>query len=217
MKGKPITPSEKRKILKLLDKGLTIKEVAKEVGMSERTVKKVKAEARPSTKPPMAPGKAKEPRGIWLSVMEDGVQKQIQVIRFEDSGSNSPPYKILTPEGAEYVTEQASYGCSQEEIASALGVSIDTLMNGQNGSTFREAYQKGIDNCRRFLRRTQYNAAKDGNTAMMIWLGKNILGQSDKVSVESKSDVTVDVTSRKSVKEAARAILEREGMLDDKQ
>lgn len=216
MKGKPITPSEKRKILKLLDKGLTIKEVAKEVGMSENSVKRVKAEARPSTKPPMAPGKAKEPRGIWLSVMDDGVQKQIQVIRYEDSKTGAYS-KILTPEGAEYVTEQASYGCSQEEIASAIGVDVITLTNANNGGLFREAYQKGIDNCRRFLRRTQYNAAKDGNTAMMIWLGKNILGQSDKVSVESKSDVTVDVTSRKSVKEAARAILEREGLLDDKQ
>ena len=36
------------------------------------------------------------------------------------------------------------------------------------------------------LRRKQYEVAMSGNTSMLIWLGKNILGQRDHVENEIK-------------------------------
>jgi len=34
------------------------------------------------------------------------------------------------------------------------------------------------------LRRTQWKAATGGNSTMMVWLGKNVLGQTDKQEIE---------------------------------
>ena len=43
------------------------------------------------------------------------------------------------------------------------------------------------------LRRKQFEVALAGNTTMLIWLGKNMLGQAEKSEVEVKSeDVTID-------------------------
>jgi hypothetical protein len=43
------------------------------------------------------------------------------------------------------------------------------------------------------LRRKQFEVALAGNPTMLIWLGKNMLGQAEKSEVEVKSeDVTID-------------------------
>jgi hypothetical protein len=36
------------------------------------------------------------------------------------------------------------------------------------------------------LRRKQYSIAQEGNVTMLIWLGKNWLGQTDKLDIESR-------------------------------
>ena len=51
--------------------------------------------------------------------------------------------------------------------------------------SYSESIAKGRDNGKIRLRQYQWASAKKGNVAMLIWLGKQILGQSD------KQDITV--------------------------
>lgn len=72
--------------------------------------------------------------------------------------------------------------CTAEEIAGILSIDYDTL----NGACKREKRcnfsdylkEKGMAG-KASLRRRQYKAAQDGNATMLVWLGKNWLGQSD--------------------------------------
>ena len=107
----------------------------------------------------------------------------------------------------EQVERLAHIHCTQEEIASALGLSVDTL---QRDPEFCGIYKKGVEAGKRSLRRLQWEAAegKEGevfydknrkvlvddrgrplfrvlpqapNVTMQIWLGKQLLGQKDLV------------------------------------
>lgn len=64
--------------------------------------------------------------------------------------------------------------CTQEEIANILGVSTKTL---QRDEEFCRLYKKGQDTGKMSLKRKQFEVAMKGNTALLIWLGKNYLGQ----------------------------------------
>jgi hypothetical protein len=75
----------------------------------------------------------------------------------------------------------ASIMCTQSEIASVLGVSVDLL---EHNPEFIRIHKKGMENGRASLRRMQYTAANNGNPTMMIWLGKQYLGQKDKTESE---------------------------------
>jgi hypothetical protein len=79
--------------------------------------------------------------------------------------------------------------CTQEEIAQVIGCSVDTIQRAvkrDKGVGFAEYYKKASAGGKTSLRRFQWAAAKGGSVPMMIWLGKQYLGQSDKV--ESKID-----------------------------
>lgn len=79
------------------------------------------------------------------------------------------------------VEKLANIQCTQEEIASFLGVSVRTL---QRDEEFCHIYKKGQENGKMSLRRIQYKLAEK-NTAMAIFLGKQYLGQRDNVEVQS--------------------------------
>lgn len=74
--------------------------------------------------------------------------------------------------------------CTQSECAYFFGCSEDTItrrVQEEKGVTFAEyKAQKGARG-RISLRRKQFEMAMKGNTTMMVWLGKNILRQTDKV------------------------------------
>ena len=68
----------------------------------------------------------------------------------------------------------ATLGCSAEEIATVVGCGITQLY-----SRFRKLIQKGHNNQKVSLRKSQFDAAKKGNPALLIWLGKQYLAQRD--------------------------------------
>lgn len=82
------------------------------------------------------------------------------------------------------VQDLAAIGCKTTEIATIVGCSHDTLER-----RFASEMEKGRSNLRASLRRWQIEAAKKGNVAMLIWLGKQLLGQTEKV--EQVSEVKV--------------------------
>lgn len=73
--------------------------------------------------------------------------------------------------------------CTGEECAAILGVDYDTLNRrlGEEGfSGFTEYFKLKGSNGKMSLRRKQYDQAMSGNSTMLIWLGKQWLGQADK-------------------------------------
>lgn len=87
------------------------------------------------------------------------------------------------------VEKLAHIHCTQEEIAEVLGVHRSTLLRNKR---FCDIYKKGIQTGKISLRRMQWKTAESGNTGMQIWLGKQYLGQTDKI--DSKVDQTSQVT-----------------------
>ena len=77
--------------------------------------------------------------------------------------------------------------CTGEECAAVLDVSYDTLqrrVQEETGLSFAEYFKtKGSLVGKTSLRRRQYQKAMDGNVPMLIWLGKNWLGQSDSLGL----------------------------------
>jgi hypothetical protein len=74
------------------------------------------------------------------------------------------------------IRDLASINCTVHEIAIIEGVNKKTLERRA-----MDVIEEGRANCRASLRRKQHEVAMAGNAAMLIWLGKNQLDQSDKV------------------------------------
>lgn len=78
------------------------------------------------------------------------------------------------------VFELAKIHCTNAEIAHVCNVSEETLTR-----RFSKELEKGRAEGKRSLRRLQWEGAESGNPTMQIWLGKNLLGQTDKTDVTS--------------------------------
>jgi hypothetical protein len=97
--------------------------------------------------------------------------------------------------------------CTGEECASVLGIDYDTLnrcLKRDKKGGFTEYYKKKSAAGRASLRRKQWQKAlgtegitgKDsgkGDTTMLIWLGKQHLGQSDKPLEEEKESKPLNI------------------------
>ena len=78
------------------------------------------------------------------------------------------------------VRNAASIGCTVEEIAAIVGIGRQTLYDRLDADpALREALECGRDEGKATLRRWQWQAAKKGDKTMLIWLGKQMLGQRD--------------------------------------
>jgi len=79
----------------------------------------------------------------------------------------------------------AKIQCTNAEAAAVLNVSRETFEQFLGRSKkAREAWQTGKEAGKASLRRMQFRAAEEGNTTMLIWLGKQFLGQRDKHETE---------------------------------
>lgn len=85
----------------------------------------------------------------------------------------------LLPIDPEEVLKLAQIGCRTQEIADFLGCSKETI----EGRFYAEL-EKGRADLKMTLRRMQIQAAQRGNVAMMIWLGKQMLGQVDRAQID---------------------------------
>lgn len=122
--------------------------------------------------------------------------------------SNTPTQAVLQTQGGTaersdkikidwtLVHELCSIGCTQAEICSVLKCSPDTLTRRckeDHNQTFAEYHAEYVDSAFKVsLRRAMHRAAiTKGNPALLIFLGKNYLGMSDKI--EHQSQVSGDV------------------------
>jgi hypothetical protein len=80
--------------------------------------------------------------------------------------------KTVIPE--EEFQKLAELHCTWQEISEWYSVPVSTLRDN-----FADIYQKGTTATKQRLRQAQLKLALNGDRSMLIWLGKNILGQSD--------------------------------------
>ena len=88
----------------------------------------------------------------------------------------------------ELVQKLAHIQCTQAEIATAVGVSVDTL---HRHPEFAEAHKRGAEGGRKSIRRMQFESATKGSIAMQIWLGKQYLGQRDNLDQRVNAHVQI--------------------------
>jgi hypothetical protein len=81
------------------------------------------------------------------------------------------------------VKELAEIQCTQEEVAVTLGISERTL---QRNAEFCRLYYLHKQAGKIDLLKKQFEMAKKGDKQLLIWLGKQYLGQTDK----SDSNIT---------------------------
>lgn len=103
------------------------------------------------------------------------------------------PKKEIDEEALKKLSEMM---CTNEEIAAFFEVSTDTIER-RYAALLKEGRKVG----RTSLRRFQYLAAEKGNPTMLIWLGKQYLGQRDlqEIAIEQKPDV-LDVAKVEEIK-----------------
>ena len=80
--------------------------------------------------------------------------------------------------------------CTAEEIANWFHCSVDTLdrrIKEEYEIGFAEYYKQNKSGGKISIRRKQFQTAMSGNVAMLIWLGKNNLGQSDKQEIQQET------------------------------
>lgn len=92
-----------------------------------------------------------------------------------------PPFVI----DYELVERLGLIHCTIAEIASIMGCSHDVLDRDER---FSVIYKRAVDNGRMCLRRAQWAGAESGNATMLVWLGKQYLGQKDKHETETLAD-----------------------------
>ena len=86
------------------------------------------------------------------------------------------------------------FQCTLEEIANWFKCSVDTIENKckeEKELIFSEYFKKASTGGRISLRRRQFQVADKGNVTMLIWLGKQHLGQRDNVIEKPGGDKSV--------------------------
>lgn len=85
--------------------------------------------------------------------------------------------------------------CTLEEIAGVFKCCEDTIENWCKrtyGEGFSDTYKKYSKDGKTSLRRYQYNLAKT-NASMAIWLGKQWLGQTEKIEAKAEIETFEDL------------------------
>ena len=87
---------------------------------------------------------------------------------------------------------------THEEMAAWFGVTVRTIENymksnddEDNNSEFFRVYKKAESETKASLRRNQMKVAEKGNPALLIWLGKQLLGQKEKVDHNHEGQVEI--------------------------
>src|SRR6266436_10289775 len=71
--------------------------------------------------------------------------------------------------------------CTDEEISSWFSVTSRTIERRRKVQKFADVMERGKAKGRISIRRMQMKLLEEGNATMGVWLGKQILGQTDQV------------------------------------
>jgi len=102
------------------------------------------------------------------------------------------PKKVLSEELKKSIILLLSLGCSVDEVAANTGVSRTRLY-----ANFGTVIKTGMDSFKCNLKKHQAKRAFAGSDTMLIWLGKQYLGQKDKQEINTGEVFKVDVNIEK--------------------
>ena len=98
--------------------------------------------------------------------------------------------------------------CTDEEIAAWFGVSTRTIERRRLEPKFADVMQRGKAKGRISVRRMQMKLLEDGNATMGVWLGKQLLAQTDQVVHSGNVPIAVMMIG------SSDAITESQNVLD---
>lgn len=88
-----------------------------------------------------------------------------------------------------------SLHCTKQDIADFFQCSEDTIerfCHKTYDTNFAVVYKKYFTEGKISLRRLQWKSAEEGSVTMQIWLGRQMLGQTDKVVIEREDVETFE-------------------------
>ena len=86
--------------------------------------------------------------------------------------------KFISPD-PDKIQMLASFGCSITEIAKYFRIDESTVRK-----KYKDELETGRESLKVQLRQLQWDHAARGNTALLIWLGKQYLGQTDRKEID---------------------------------
>ena len=122
------------------------------------------------------------------------------------------PFIVWTAAEKKRAEDMANILCTQEEICAIMDIDTNTIariIKDQYGLVFSEWYKKYSAFGKQSLRRSQFKMSQQ-NPTMAIWLGKQILDQSDKNAVSLTADIsatTVAIDSQSLTAEERSAMI----------
>lgn len=115
------------------------------------------------------------------------------------------PTKPMSDKEFEQLVNMIRIQCTRDEICDILCMS-DTTLNrrikeqGIPGvDNFEALYKKHQGEGKASLRRAQWKAAQDGNPTMLVWLGKQMLGQKDKQELSGPDGGAIPVKIERTI------------------
>jgi len=109
-----------------------------------------------------------------------GVKKKNVGVKKKNVGGR-PKVKM----GLEEVENLSRLNCTMDELAAYFGVDVRTVqLRAQKEPKFRAAIERGQAMGRLSVRRQQIRLLEQGNPTISIWLGKQLLGQRDRLEAE---------------------------------
>src|SRR5262245_54857105 len=104
-----------------------------------------------------------------------------------------PPKLKLDDQTLDIISGLGRIHCTHSEAAAVLGVSRETFDKFLgNNKRAMEAWRQGKEHGKSALRRTQFRLAQT-NAGMAIFLGKNLLGQTDQIDSNTTVTHTISV------------------------
>jgi len=116
----------------------------------------------------------------------------------EDKESVMGRPKSLDTVDLEQVALFGRFRATYETMAGHFGVSTRTVERymTDDESDFCRCYKKAFSECKMSIAEAQVRSALDGNATLLIWLGKQHLGQVDKSEVKQEVEVKTITINR---------------------
>ena len=98
-----------------------------------------------------------------------------------DKRPRRKPGPAQKPIDLDLLAKLGTIHCTMAECAAMLGCAADRFIRDKVANrVYYEAREKG----KMSLRRRQFQLAMEGDKTMLVWLGKNMLAQTDRAAVE---------------------------------
>lgn len=110
----------------------------------------------------------------------------------------NPPHRPIIPIDWNQVDKWLEAHCSGAEIASIIGIYPDTLYDRcqkEKGMVFTEYAQQKKSKGDASIKSKQYEEAMKGDRGMLIWLGKQWLGQRDNQDLNVSGDMKIGIVN----------------------